>query len=231
MLSYKDVFTVTTFHRYRSFAHEHSYCGPFIPYVGEKYGSGLLPKFAYCGVAAAWPNHKLEAAENYHFKADWANDVVLQRRVNSAFWRLCWDTLELLDTDARFSPEERLQHMAWTNLSKLGSAKQTAPPDNDIALREMDAAQLRHEIEVLAPDLLLCVSGSRLRATAAAVFGKLEAGDLTPMIEPTHVTRLPSGGLLYRTMHPQYKTKQWQRVVRSDLKTIMGELIRSGRCC
>jgi len=130
--------------------------------------------------------------------------------------------LERLDEARTFSPLERRRRIAWTNLSKLGVAGETAPPASDLELRALDVAQLGHELAVLNPAILLCVSGSKLEETGYAVFNDREwpRADFEPSVPKTEVRRSLTGGWLYWTMHPQFKSGEWQAKLLSDVARI-----------
>ena len=224
----EDVFSLQAFGRYRRLANEKGYCDPFVPYVGPDYGRERLPRFVYCGVAARWDEMISQDADDvasYESEVGWTKDFIRKGMNGSPFWNLFDDVLAILDPQDSLTREERRRTAVWTNLSKLGLPdKATAPPDNDLALRALDVEQMRREIEVLAPDLLLCVSGSKLVPTGNDAFTGLASVDFEPAHERDRVKRLPGGGWLYWTMHPQWKPREQIEAVMSDLRRIVGQL-------
>lgn len=204
--------------RYRKLIASRGYCDPFVPTVGGLYGNGVLPRVVYCGVAARWRGDGREP--------DAWRSVFEERSINSAFWRLLDGILERLDVDAALDPDQRRKCAAWTNLSKTGRGYgATCPPDSDVDLRALDIEQFNHELRLLNPDLLVCVSGNNLVTTGKALFRDWRsAEEAIPMPDQTEVRRLPNGGWLYWTMHPQAKPKVWSETVLGGISCIADRL-------
>lgn len=220
-----DLFPLHRFRDYRELAAREGYCDPFVPAVGQHYGDGRMPRLLYCGVAARWGDDGQYAGsdeELFEAEAAWSADLLAGGDGASAFWRLLDRILELLGPD--LGPDERRARAVWTNLSKSGLGHDaTCPPENDPALRALDTAQLRHEIDLLSPDLMVCVSGNNLVPTGVEVFreGRVPVADFKPSVPQTEAWELPEGGRLYWTMHPQFKTKDWSNRVVDDIAALL----------
>lgn len=147
----------------------------------------------------------------------WFRTFALEGGNGGRFWTLFHAVLAAVDPEPSRSRTERMRHAAWTNLSKLNAPSQSAPPDNDEALRALDVEQMRREIAALDPDILLCVSGSMVPSTGHALFDALAPIDHVPSVDRTWTRRLPNGGVLYWTMHPQG--------IRSDPQGWMDEVV------
>lgn len=234
MLSFEldQVFPLEAYRTYRAHAVTKGYCDPFVPHVGEKYGEDGFPRFVFSGVAAGWGRHISEEGDDIDLRgaaAEWASKFIDQEGTNgSPFWKLFDAVLGVLDPTGHTSVVERRKHAVWTNLSKVGKVGETAPPDNDLKLRELDATQFRHELSLFSPDLLLCVSGSKLEETGNAVYSTWANADIKPSHEHTTIRRSPDGGWLYWTMHPQFRTNEWRDGVLEDVRLIV-ERLRAGR--
>lgn len=213
------LFPLERFRQYRDLARAKGYCDPFVPAVGPAYGDGGMLRVVYCGVAARWGGDGREAGSDvdlFASEAAWSATLLVGENTKSAFWRLLDRVLEAIAPHLK--PAERRARAAWTNLSKSGRGYgATCPPDRDTSLRSLDVAQLRHEVELLRPELMVCVSGNNLVSTGIEVFRAWPAiMDLSPSVDQTEIRRLPAGGALYWTMHPQGKTREWTSRVVSD---------------
>ncbi|WP_333586104.1 hypothetical protein [Phenylobacterium sp.] len=205
---------------YEAFLHHarrHGYCDPFVPFVGDRYFAHGR-RIVYCGVAPRYDEALRFAGPGE--AAEWSRKVVLDHNIKSAFWRLIDRILQDIEPDR--PAMARRERIVWTNLSKLCSSdKATAPSDADAELRALNVEQLRCEMASLRPDLLLCVSGSQLQTTGVQAFGDLQCGPLTPNADQTWVRQLPTGGVLYWTMHPQGKSRAWVDAVLGDLAALL----------
>lgn len=229
-ITQQSLFPIDRFRRYRVLAAKRGYCDPFVPTVGDRYGSGTLPRIVYCGVAARWGDDGREPMVNdvrlFNEAADWSSNVFDERSLNSAFWRLLDSMLAKLDLDTALTASQRRRCAAWTNLSKSGRGYgATCPPDSDVELRALDIEQFNHELGLLDPDLLICVSGNNLVSTGKALFRRwpiVQDGIEVP--DQSEVRRLPNGGWLYWTMHPQAKPSAWGETVLSGISDIAERL-------
>ena len=224
-----DVMTIQQFAAYRAHSRSQGYADPFVPYVGPLYGSDL--RIVYCGVASR---------QNEHFNSDaasdedliregrqFANQIVLAPSPQSAFWRFLDAVTERIYGSEEPEPTRR-QRIAWTNLSKgVLAGNATAPPDSDDFLRKMDVAQIQHEIKVLDPQILLCVSGSSLVDTGKAIFSEWPKMDMRSSRSSTWIRRMPNGGLLYWTDHPARKSASWTANALDEIKALQTSLVRS----
>ena len=206
------------FQAYLAMAAAKGYCGPFVPYVGPRYDASPL-RVIYAGVAPYLtddvPFNDIAVA------AEWSRSVAEDADISSPFWRLLDDVLALWYESE--SPGQRRQRVVWSNLSKLNwRDKATAPRDSDRALRSLNVEQFRHELSILAPDLLVCVSGNNLVETGRELFAYMLDEGVKLRAEQTWMRRLPTGGALYWTMHPGYKSADWKAGVLADIAMIVG---------
>jgi hypothetical protein len=227
-----EIMPLSTFVAYRRLAlenrrlkHEKGYCEPWVPYVGPDFGAAGSPRIVYCGAAPAYNRNDEgsyppddEAALRMATKR-WA-DFAAGGGYDSAFWRLGKLIVENLDGPPP-SPNP-FSRIAWTNLTKLNAVGDSAPKGGGAELLSLDVAQMTREISILRPDILICVSGSMLTSTGNRVFADCEPMLVQPETSNTLVKRLPSGGILYWTMHPNWKTKAWSQSVISDLLRLTG---------
>lgn len=228
-ITLEELFPLESYTGHRAHSRAKGYCDPFVPYVGQHYGNGDFPRFVYSGVAAGWDSHQSDDGEDETLreKGRAATSDFIETGMNgSSYWRLFDAALAVLDPSNVLTISERRQRAVWTNLSKTGKSGETAPPDNDLRLRELDASQFQNELKILQPDLILCPSGGSLAATGDKVFGLWDDADIKASIPHTSIKRIPGGGWLYWTMHPQFKTNEWTQAVLSDVGLI-AERIRS----
>ena len=203
------------------------YCDPFVPYRGDRYGADGTFKFVYCGAAAWWSEAHADIdddGEALRASATWSRNFVNNGTYDSPFWRLFNQIAAALPDFAEAQPDEWLSRFAWTNISKTGTIRESAPPDSDAVLRELDIAQFRHEMDVLKPDLIVCVSGSLVPSTAFALFDTEEWAiipEVRPTTEKTWIRQAPWGGWLLWTMHPAYKPASWAPDLLADVQTIL----------
>jgi hypothetical protein len=221
-----EIMPLSTFTAYRKLAREKGFCEPWVPYVGPDFGASGGPRLVYCGAA---PSYESNDRDEYPADNDetalrmatkrWA-DFVSGGGYNSAFWRLGKLIVENLDGPPP-SPNP-FSRIAWTNLTKLNGVGDSAPKGGDAELLSLDVAQMTREISILRPDILICVSGSMLTSTGNRIFADCEPMLVQPETSNTLVKRLPNGGILYWTMHPNWKTKAWSQSVISDLLRLAG---------
>jgi hypothetical protein len=138
----------------------------------------------------------------------------------TAFWRLFDDASKLVLGET-LSLAARLESSVWTNLSKLGEEGLPKPRDVNGLLHSLDVAQLKYELDELKPAVLLCVSGSALEDTGYAVFGDWPRLDVETKTTQTEVRRVPHGGILFWTMHPNRKSSEWRENVLDDLSSLL----------
>lgn len=227
-------FTITEFARYRRFAEATrspaglQYCEPFVPFIGERYGDGTMPRVVYCGVAAGWSERDDSTHDDDTLLSSsraWSAAFALSGGNRSRFWTLFDDVLRVADAGQCRSALARRWCSVWTNLSKLGQVGETAPPDRDVDLRALDAAQVQNEIDRYSPDLMVCVSGTALIPTGNAAFKGLNRADFKPTTnDSTIVYRLGNGGWLYWTMHPQRQSVEWRGHVLDDVAHIIASI-------
>lgn len=223
----QPIMPLSSYAAYRRLCAERGYCDPFIPYVGDKYGKDVGLKFLYCGGAAWWADHNAaidDDAEALAYAAEASSQFIAGGMYSAPFWRLFWQAAEIVPGLKGQSHSEVLSRFAWTNISKTGIVGQSAPPDDDRDLRALDVEQFRHELDVLQPDILVCVSGSLVPSTAFALFdtpGWQAVDGIEPVTASTWIRRSDWGGWLLWTMHPAYKSRAWFASVLTDTATIL----------
>ncbi len=228
------IMSLATYATYRRHCAAHGYCDPFIPYVGDRYGKDVGFKFLYCGGAAWWADHHdiiNDDAEAFAYGAKASGQFVADGMYNAPFWRLFWQIPNIVPGLAGEPESEMLRRFAWTNISKTGVVGQSAPPDRDLDLRNIDVEQFRHELNILQPDLLVCVSGSLVSSTAYALFDTSEwkvVDGVEAVTASTWIRRSEWGGWLLWTMHPAYKPRAWFQSVLIDTAAIL-EAIKAER--
>lgn len=224
----RPLLSLEGFRQYRRFRESNRenrrYTEPFVPCVGESYGK--IPKIVFSGVAIWEP--KLAAYDcedevawerSSYFTRTFLRDVG-RGQVSSAFWRAFDAVTNELSGDG-YSLETRADACVWTNISKLGEEDRLAPRDVARELRALDAKQLRAEMIELEPDWFVCLSGDARQSTGYDVWGSLESIPLTSKrTAQTEIRRLPNGGVLYWSMHPNYKPAEWLTGVLFDLKEL-----------
>ena len=226
MSEFAEIMPLGTFAAYRRLAREKGYCEPWVPYVGPDFGAAGGPRIVYCGAAPYY-----ESDDRDEYPAD--NDETALRMATerwadfgggggykSGFWRLGKLLAESLTGPAQSA--NPFSKIAWTNLTKVNEVGRPTPRGGGDALRSLDVAQMRREIELLRPDLLVCVSGSMMVSTGNAAFSHCEPMAVQPQRPNTIVKRLPTGGLLYWTEHPRPKGAAWMQSVISDLLLLTG---------
>lgn len=229
------IMTAATYAAYRRHCREQGYCDPFVPYVGDAWFAPGHVKFAYCGGAAWWSEAGLcfdddDAA--FRWSTDQSANFVREGMYDTPFWRLFRRIASITPGLAGAGEAEMLRRFAWTNLSKTGIVGRSAPPDNDQVLRELDVGQFRHEMDVLRPDLLVCVSGSLVPSTGYALFDNPdwpEPDVPVPATASTWIRRTPWGGWLLWTMHPAYKPRAWHDSVVGDIEATLDLIEAAGR--
>lgn len=220
-----EIMPLSTFTAYRRLAREKGYCEPWVPYVGPDFSAAGAPRIVYCGAApfydradrGSYPDDD-EAALRMATER-WAN-FADEGGYNSAFWRLGKLIVENLDGPPP-SPNP-FSRIAWTNLTKLNGVGDSAPKGGGPELLSLDVAQMKREISLLRPDILICVSGKMLTSTGNRIFADCEPMPVQIETSNTLVKRLPNGGILYWTMHPNRKGKAWSQSVTSDLLRLTG---------
>ena len=226
----KSIFSLEKFAAYRSHCKQEGYCMPFVPYVGDEYGKTGAIKFVYCGGAAWWsePDTVIDDdAEAHAYSSDESRKFVLSDMYGSAFWSFFRELAAIVPGLAGEQDETMLKRFVWTNITKTGLVGENAPP-NDPNLRPLDVAQVRHELDVLLPDLIVCVSGSLVTSTAYEIFDTPEwkAGEsFEARTGSTWIRQAPWGGWLLWTMHPAYKTREWRDSVLADVKAVIERII------
>lgn len=227
--------TPATYAAYRRHCRDQGYCDPFIPYVGAEYFAPGHVKLVYCG-GAAWWNAPGEAFADDDAAFQWSRgqsvNFVLEGMYDSPFWRLFRQIASIVPGLSGADETDMLRRFAWTNLSKTGVVGQSAPPDNDRALRDLDVGQFRHEMDILRPDLLVCVSGSLVSSTGYALFDSPQwpTPDVPlPAMASMWIRRSAWGGWLLWTMHPAYKPRAWHDSVIRDVATILNQIEAEGR--
>lgn len=218
------------YRRFRAANPNVNYTEPFVPCVGETYFTSGLPKLVYCG-AAIWERKLVQydytddAAyfQSKEFTETFLEGVAGGAKYSSAFWRLFSAASEIVH-GADVPPARRVKAAVWTYLSKLGQEAQSEPI-NKADLRALDVSQLKAELEVLKPDLFLCVSGEMLTETGNELFESLPRVDgVTLATESSLLKRLPAGGFLLWTNHPQRKSATWFQSMLADIQFVMGML-------
>lgn len=217
------LFPIEQFRRYRRHCKEHGYCEPWHPYGGRNYGRDALPKFLNLGGAAWWSDgntHPCDDQEALNMSKQATYRFVEDGAYFSPFWhllrRVSKDVFGVSDWNAF------LASVAWSNLTKTSLVGETAPPNNDGSLIELDCQLLRHELAVLQPDFVLCVSGSIMPSVGYKLFDRLpECLNSTPATESTWFRSFPNGSRLMWTMHPAYKSADWFDKVIDDLRTLV----------
>lgn len=218
MIDRQNIWEKAEFESYGRFCASKNYCSPWHPFVGSRYGELGRPKLVYCGGAAWWGGPQRECSLS-EAKA-LTDKFVADDMYSTPFWRLFERVTKLAYPDVA-SKKEAAAFSAWTNLSKTGAVGESAPPDSDFELRRLDVAQLTRELEILCPDILMCVSGSLMPSVGHAVFGHYLEGKLSPQTPSTWIRRTPWGGWLIWTMHPAYKAEAWHRSVEADFNNIL----------
>lgn len=223
MIGPETLFPLEIFRSYRSLCRVRGYCEPWHPYVGSGYGANDGFKLLYLGGAAWWSNtnhhpqddqEALEASRHATYK------FVEGGAYSSPFWRLLRRISQEVFVQANW--DSFLRSIAWSNLTKTGLVGETAPPDSDRELVELDCQLLRHELSLLKPDLVLCVSGSIMPSVGHELFGRLlEPGNPAPSTGSTWFRNFADGSKLIWTMHPAYKSQSWSDTVISDVKTML----------
>ena len=209
------------FESYAEFCRGRDYCSPWHPFVGSSYGTANRLKFLYCGGSAWWSEQQQECSV---FAAKALTDqFVAEGMYSTPFWRLFERAAKLVYPDIA-DKRGASALSAWTNLSKTGVVGASAPPDSDVKLRELDVAQLKRELAILNPDILMCVSGSLVPSVGHAVFDFYADAKVHVNTPSTWIRRTPWGGWLIWTMHPAYKSADWYRSVESDLSTVLRSL-------
>lgn len=211
------------FREYADHCRRNGLCNPWHPYIGTSYGSDGHTKFVYCGGSAWWDSDNLQPQSLEHSRLLTSNFVENGdlESYSTPFWRL-FDRLGGLIHPGAGSRRKVADFSAWTNLSKTGLVGQSAPPDSDAELRNLDTRQLKRELTLLQPDILVCVSGTLVPSTGHAMFdGWDRIAGLEATTESTWIRRSPWGGSLLWTMHPAYKSESWNVSVEHDLKSIL----------
>ena len=222
----RAVMPVSTFQQYRELARQSGYCEPWAPYVGPDYLNCPEPRFMYCGGAAWWdsdtplPRDDFAALQASISRSD---QFVASGMYSTPFWRLYRDAVAQMPWSRNLPSSLVDRRVCWTNLTKTGVVQQTAPPDSDEHLRCIDVIQMNHELALLRPDIILCVSGTIVPTTGHALFGEwaMIAGDCQPSTASTWFRRAPQGSLLMWTMHPAYKPRSWRASVLRDLRKLI----------
>lgn len=215
---------LSTFKAYRELARVRGYCEPWVPYVGKNYFDSAGPRFMYCGGAAWWASTVELPQDNgsaFDIAARDTEAFVSNGMYSTPFWRLYRSSVALMPW-ANSRPNEYVDsRVCWTNLTKTGMVQETAPPDKDVDLRHLDVAQLQYELDVLQPDILMCVSGSIVPSTGHEIFDRWHDIDgIRPCTESTWFRRSDAGTLLLWTMHPAFKPAKWHDSVLSDLTSL-----------
>lgn len=225
-LNQVDLWDKQSFRNYAEFCASRGYCRPWHPFVGGKYGATNLVKFAYCGGSAWWESDG-STELTLDRSRQLTNDFVSQGMYSTPFWRL-FSRLSALVFGQQRTDFVASDCSAWTNLSKTGRVGESAPPDDDLELRHLDVQQLRRELSLLEPDILVCVSGSLVPSTGHAVFNDWPSIEgLEPKTVSTWIRRTPWGGFLIWTMHPAYKSESWIVSVENDVRAIIAALNQS----
>jgi hypothetical protein len=220
---------------YRRHCRQERYCDPFIPYVGADYGAPGCVKLAYCGGSAWWTEASQsidDDAAALIYSKGLTDKFVAEGMYSTPFWRLFREIAAIVPGLAGESEKDVLSRFAWTNLSKTGVVGQSAPPDNDRVLRSLDVAQFWHEMDILRPDLLVCVSGSLVSSTGYALFDTpewIEPEFPKPVTKSTWIRRAPWGGWLLWTMHPAYKPRSWHDSILADVAAILDRIGNEAR--
>jgi hypothetical protein len=129
-------------------------------------------------------------------------------------------------TGGEYTLEARADSCVWTNISKLGEAERVASRDAGQALRRLDAEQLKAEIAALVPDWFVCLSGSERQNTGYDVWGSWPIINLESRRTPnTEIRKMPGGGVLFWSMHPNYKPADWVAGVISDLQNLRATVV------
>ena len=226
----QPIMPFATYVSYRRHCVTRGYCDPFIPYVGDRYGDQGPLKLVYCGGAARWAESRdkiRDDAEALAHGAELTRDFVAGGMYSAPFWRLFRQVAAITPGLANEVESLMLRRFAWTNLSKTGIVNRSAPPDNDPILRDLDVIQFNHEMDMLRPDLLMCVSGSLLTTTAYTLFdspGWLQTSTPALTTEKTSARRTPWGGWLLWTMHPAYKTRAWFDSIVKDTAMVIATI-------
>lgn len=219
-----------TYAAYRRHCRKQGYCDPFVPYVGAEYSTPGHVRLAYCGGAAWWsaPGEAFDDDEAaFQWSKDQSTSFVLEGMYDTPFWRLFRQIASTVPGLSGVDEGDMLRRFAWTNLSKTGLVGSSAPPDRDRVLRDLDVGQFRHEMDVLRPDILVCVSGSLVPSTGYALFDNPQwptPDDPLPATESTWIRRTPWGGWLLWTMHPAYKPRAWHESVVGDVAAILARI-------
>lgn len=202
------------------------YTEPFVPCVGAKYGTANLPRFVFCGAAiwerelAAYECDDIDAfSRSLKFTEEFVAGVGEGLHRRSAFWRL-FESASQLIFGAQCSLRDRTKASVWTNLSKIGETGQSQPT-NVPDLMDLDVEQIRCELTRLEPDIILCVSGSMLVDTGKKAFSAFEKVGARLNSADSELRRLPNGGFLLWTMHPNRKTTNWRSALLGDLSNVM----------
>lgn len=223
----QPIMPLASYSAYRRHCAVQGYCDPFIPFVGDEYGAHEGVKFAYCGGAAWWAEkHDLieDDAEALERGAKLTREFVADGMYNAPYWRLFWKIAGIVPGLAGQPDDVLLNRFAWTNISKTGVVGQSSPPNNDNHLRQLDIEQFNYEMNLLQPDLLVCVSGSLVPSTAYALFDNLKwqvVEDVRPLTASTWIRRSKNGGWLLWTMHPAYKPRAWFDSVLADVQVVL----------
>lgn len=186
---------------------------PFVPYVGADYFDAS-PRLMIVGAALAYAPSTGETEsprslapaptmeQRFLTSLAWTYTHVsgLEDRRASAFWRFVRRAIGVVHPR---TPNWR-DRLVWTNLAKVAQADRTAPEEKVAeAFWREDAAALRSEIDLFAPDLIVALSANHCLNAAYDVFGRGAMFDRGPD-DRMWVRQLGSAKLLW-TYHPQGK--------------------------
>jgi hypothetical protein len=130
-------------------------------------------------------------------------------KLNSPFWR----GFRALDAAVNAERDSAL----WTNIFKVnvnGSVMGNCTKAEIARLQNAQLGLLRHEIDVLKPDVVVFFTGPRYDSAIQAEFGAVEFGSFDGSISPSRLALLRAPGLPVKTVrsyHPEYlqRSRQW----------------------